>query len=157
MAAQKNYLYSTPKGIPGGKATIAFDEVITRINEAEDGVLKFGMVAAVGTTPGSNVNVPSADTTVEKIEGVVLHHPNTEQDTKGKVMIKQGATVGIMCKGYVWGRIADGVIPTYGEKAYVCISGNDAGMFTNVADGTLDIGASFGNASDDGIAIIVLK
>lgn len=157
MAAQKNYTYSTPKGVPGGKVDLSFDEVITRINEAEDGVLKFGMAAAVGTAPGSNVTVPGADTTAEKIEGVVLCHPNTEQDRTGKVIVKRDATVGIMRKGHIWGRLAEGITPVYKEKAYVCITGDDAGTFTNVADGTLDIGATFGNASDDGIAIIILN
>lgn len=152
-----NYNYGTPKGVPGGKVDIAFDEVITRRNEAEDGVLKFGMAAAVGTAPGSGVTVPGADTTAEKIEGVVLYHPNTEQDMKGNVVIKNGVSVGIMRKGHIWGRTAEGVTPAYGEKAYVSVTGDDAGTFTNVADGALDIGATFGNATDDGIAIIILN
>lgn len=29
MAAQLNYNYGTPKGVPGGKFDIAFDEVVT--------------------------------------------------------------------------------------------------------------------------------
>ena len=157
MAAQKDYRYSTPKGVPGGKVDISFDEVATRINEAEDGALKFGMAAAVGSAPGANVTIPGADTTAEKIEGVVLHHPNTEHSQDGKVVIKKDATVGIMTKGRVWARLAADIIPAYREKAYVCISGDDAGAFTNVADGALDIGAVFGNASDDGIAVIELR
>lgn len=157
MAAQKNYSYSTSKGVPGGKADISFDEVVTRINEADDGVLRFGMAAAAGTSPGSNVNVPGPDTTAEKIEGVVLHHPNTEQDRNGKVIIRKNASVGIMRKGRVWVRLADGIKPVYGQKAYVCILGDDAGAFTNIADGTLDIGAVFDSASDDSIAVIQLK
>ncbi len=157
MAAQTNYNYSTPKGVPGGKVDLSLDEVITRINEAEDGALKFGMAVAVGTAPGSNVNVPGADTTAEKIEGVVLYHPNTEQDRNGKVIVRKNASLGIMHRGHVWARTAAGVTPVYGEKAYVCLSGDDAGTFTNAADGALDIGATFGNASDDGIAVVILR
>lgn len=50
-------------------------------------------------------------------------------------------------------------------RAYVVPSGDDAGTFTHAADNGLsdgskveylDIGATFGNASDDGIAVIVL-
>jgi hypothetical protein len=37
------------------------------------------------------------------------------------------------------------------------VAEKNAGTFTNVPDGALDIGASFGNESDDGIAVIVLK
>lgn len=157
MAAQMDYNYGTPKGVPGGKVDISFDEVVTRKNEAEDGVLKYGMAAAVGTSAGFGVTIPSADTTAEKIEGVVLCHPNTEQDRKGNVVVRKDVSVGIMKKGHIWGRTADGVTPAYGEKAYVSVTGNDAGTFTNVADGALDIGATFGNATDDGIAIVILK
>lgn len=157
MAAQMDYNYGTSKGVPGGKVDISFDEVITRNNEAEDGVLKFGMAAAVGTVPGTGITVPGADTTAEKIEGVVLYHPNTEQDMNGNVVIKKGVSVGIMRKGHIWGRTAEGVTPAYGDKAYVSVTGDDAGTFTNVADGALDIGATFGNATDDGIAVIILK
>lgn len=157
MAAQKDYRYSTPKGVPGGKVDIAFDEVVTRINEAEDGALKFGMAAVVGSSPGHNVTVPGTGATAGGFDGVVLHHPNTEHGQDGVVRIKKDATVGIMRKGHVWARTADGITPAYGEKAYVCITGDDAGAFTNVADGALDVGAVFGNASDDGIAVIHLR
>ena len=157
MAAQMNYDYGTPKGVPGGKFDLAYDEVVSRINEAEDGVLKFGIAVAVGSDPGFNVTVPNTDTTAEKIDGIVLCHPNTEQDTKGNVVIRKNATVGIMRKGHIWGRLDEGVTPSYGEKAYVSVAEKNAGTFTNVPDGALVIGASFGTESDDGIAVIVLK
>ena len=215
MAAQTNYRYETPKGVPGGKVDIAFDEVITRMNEVEDGALKFGMAVAVGSDPGSNVTLPKTGTTAGQIEGVVLAHPNTEQDRKGRVIVQKGVAVSIMRRGRVWGRITADTVPAYGEKAYVVIDGEDAGAFTSaceaasiyypcesdvsgakeiVADDTasptasqikvsevtpvsdgyepavgdyvglkqlhgaaIDIGATFGNASDDGIAIICLK
>lgn len=52
MAAQMNYSFDTPKGVAGGKVDLAYDEVVTRQNEEADGVLKFGMAAAVGTSAG---------------------------------------------------------------------------------------------------------
>ena len=76
---------------------------------------------------------------------------------KGKVVVKKDATLSIICKGHVWGRTATGITPVYGETAYVVITGDDAGTFTNVADGALDIGAKFGKYTDDGIAVIELK
>lgn len=157
MAARKDYTYSTPKGVPGGKVDLASDEVITRINEAEDGAMKYGMAAMVGSNPGSNVTVPTADATAAKIEGVVLCHPNTERDMKGRVIVKKDAALGIMRKGHIWGRLAEGVTPVYGEKAYVSLAEDDAGTFTDAAEGAVDIGAVFGNAADDGIAVIILK
>lgn len=215
MAAQLDYNYGTSKGVPGGKVDISFDEVITRNNEAGDGVLKYGMAASVGTVPGVNVTVPTAGTAAGKIEGVIICHPNTEQDMKGNVIVKQNASVGIMRKGHVWGRTASDAEPSYGSNAYVVVDGDEAGTFTSasaaanvyeqcksgtagakevvadetasptasqikvsevtpVADGyspavgdyvvskqlhgaTVDIGAVFGNATDDGIAVIILK
>ena len=157
MAAQTNYSYSTPKGVAGGKVNLFHDEVITRQNEAQDGALKYGMAVKVGTAPGSNVTVPTEGTTATQIEGVVLAHPNTEQDTKGKVVVKNGVSLSVMTKGCVWGRLAKDVTPTYNSKAYVVVSGEDAGTFTDKADGAVDIGAKFGNETDDGIAVIVLN
>lgn len=157
MAAQMNYNYGTPKGVPGGKVDISFDEVITRTNEADDGALKFGIAAAIGSKPGLNVTVPIAGTTANQIEGIVLCHPNTEQNANGKVVVKKNVSVGIVKKGHVWGRIASGITPAYGGKAYVSVTGVDAGTFTNVSEGALDIGAVFGNEVDDGIAVVILK
>lgn len=155
MAAQMNYNFSTPKGVVGGKYDLAFDEVVTRSNENENGVMKFGLAVAQGTNVGHGVIVPVTGTTADKIEGITLCTP-TEQDTDGNVVIKKNATLGIMKHGNVWGRLANGVTPVYGNTAYVVVSGDDAGAFTTETSGTIDIGAKFGNASDDGIAVITL-
>lgn len=154
MAAQLNYNYSTPKGVPGGKYDIAFDEVITRNNEEEDGVLKYGMAVAIGTTAGSTVKVPASAS--DTIEGIAIALPNTEQDMEGNVIVKKNRALSIMKKGNIWGRLADSVTPVCGAKAYVAVSGEDAGAFTTESSGTIDIGATFGSASDNGIAVIVL-
>ena len=153
--AQLNYGYGTPKGVAGGKVDLTWDEVVTRMNEEEDGVMKFGMAVAVGTSEGTTVKVPASASA--KIEGVVLYHPNTEQDMNGKVIVKKNVSVGVLRKGHVWGRLATGVTPTYGAKAYVVASGTDAGTFTTASEGTIDIGAKFGNAVDGGIAVIELN
>jgi hypothetical protein len=155
MAAQLNYGYSTPKGVAGGKANIVFDFVATRSNEEADGVLKYGMAVMVGTTPGASVKLPT-NATADTIEGIVLRAANTEQDMSGTVVVKNGASVGVIKKGSVWGRTVSDCEPSYGETAYVVTSGDDVGLFTNKsAEGTtVDIGAKFGNAFDDGIAVI---
>ena len=157
MAAELDYGYSTPKGVAGGKYDIAFDEVITRKNEEADGVLKYGMAAMVGTNAGSGVKIPATGCTADKIEGIVLRAANTEQDMGGHVVVKQNASVGILRRGHVWVRPASDAVPAYGAKAYVVVGGDDAGTFTNTADGNVDIGAIFGNATDDGIAVIQIR
>jgi hypothetical protein len=165
MAAQLNYNYGTPKGVPGGKFDIAFDEVVTRKNENEDGIMKYGLAVAVGTDAGNGIKIPVTGTTAAQIEGITIALPNTEQDMAGKVVVKKNASLSVMKKGNIWGRLATGATPTYGAKAYVIPEGDEAGTFTNAADNGksdsgkveyLDISATFGNASDDGIAVIVL-
>ena len=156
MAAQLNYNYSTPAGVPGGKFDISFDEVATRSNEEEDGVLKYGLAVFEGTTAGKQIKLPTADATAATFEGVVIALPNTEQDMEGMVTIKKNRALSIMRHGHIWGRLAKDATPTYGATAYVVLSGDDAGCFTAESTGTLDIGAKFGNATDDGIAVIEL-
>lgn len=156
MAAQKDYGWGTPKGVAGGKVDIGFDDVIARNNEADDGVIKYGMAVAVGTDAGYGVKAPDSSTTADQIEGVVICHPGTEQDMKGKVVVKNNATLSIMRKGRIWGRTASDATPKYGEKAYVVKDGADAGAFTSESSDTLDIGAKFGKYTDDGIAVIEL-
>lgn len=214
MAAQMDYSYSTSKGVAGGKFDIAYDEVVTRKNEEEDGVLKYGMAAMVGTAKGMGIKVPTAGAAKNTIEGVVLHAANTEQDRKGKVVVGKNASVGILRKGHVWGRISKECTPQYKESAYVIVDGDEAGYFTNQSEAsliyikavssdsgakevvedtatptssqikisevtpvlsgyvavvgdyvvkkqlhgaTLDIGATFGNAVDNGIAVIEMN
>ena len=158
MAAQLNYGYGTPKGIPGGKFDISFDEVVTRSNEEADKKMKFGIAVAVGTNVGKGVKLPTTGITADKIEGVTVAIATTEQDTDGKVVIKKGATLSIMKKGNIWGRLVNGITPEYGKTAYVALTGDDAGCFTTSSTGTVDIGAKFGNVvdKDNGIAVIVL-
>ena len=156
MAAQLDYGFSTPKGVPGGKFDLAVDEVVTRSNDENDGVMRYGLAVAVGANAGKSVKLPVAATTAAEIEGIAVALPTTEQDMSGKVIIKKDAVLGVMKKGNIWGRLAADVTPTYGAKAYVVVDGDDAGAFPTTESGNLDIGATFGNASDDGIAVIVL-
>lgn len=119
----------------------------------------------MGTDAGNSIKVPVTGTTAAQIEGITIALPNTEQDMAGKVVVKKNASLSVMKKGNIWGRLATGATPTYGAKAYVIPEGDEAGTFTHAADNGksdsgkveyLDISATFGNASDDGIAVIVL-
>lgn len=158
MATQLDYGYSMSKGVPGGKYDLSLDEVITRTNEEEDGVLKFGMVVMVGTTPGTTVKVPVDGVTLGKIEGIVLHAENTEQDRKGHVVVANNASVGIMRYGKIWARVAENVTPVYGDSLYVVVSGDDAGVLSNEEGiGNVKLGGYFiGEAEKEGIAPVLL-
>lgn len=157
MAAQLNYDYGMSKGVPGGKYDLSPDEVITRTNEEEDGVLRFGMAAMVGTTPGTTVKVPAEGATAEKIEGIVLHAANTEQDRKGRVVVPNNASVGILRFGKIWARVAESVEPAYGDPLYVVVSGKDAGSLSKEeGTGNVKIDGRFIGAAEDGIAPVLL-
>lgn len=131
MAAQLDYGYSTPKGIPGGKADISFDVVVTRMNEEADGVLKYGMAAFVGTDKGHGIKLPTSESTKADFQGVVICNANTEHDMYGHVNVRKGVAVSCMLRGRIWGRLAPGAEPSYGAKAYVAVDGDYAGCFTS--------------------------
>ena len=140
MAAQTNYSYSTPKGVPGGKFDLSNDEVKSRVNDEADGAMKFGIAVAVGASAGNSVKIPATGTTAKDV-------------------IRKGATLGIITKGNVWGRIAKTANPEYHKPAYVIISGEEAGCFTDTSGATtVDISAKFGSEADkdNGIAVIEL-
>ena len=159
MAAQTNYSYSTPKGVPGGKFDISNDEVKSRINDEADGSMKFGIAVALGASAGNSVKIPVTGTTAKDIEGVTLNSGTTEIDVSGKVVVRKGATLGIITKGNVWARIAKTANPAYHKPAYIIISGEEAGCFTDTSGATtVDISAKFGSEADkdNGIAVIEL-
>ena len=131
MAAQLDYNYGTPKGIPGGKADISFDVVVTRMNEEEDGQLKYGMAAFAGSNKGHGIKRPASGATKADFQGVVICNANTEHDMYGRVNITKGAMVSCMLRGRIWGRLAPGAEPAYGGKAYVAVDGDYAGCFTS--------------------------
>lgn len=156
--AQLTYGYETAKGLPGQKADLGWTEVYSRTNEEEDGKMKFGMAVMTGTTAGQTVKLPAAGAKKEQIEGVSLMSDHFEHDLNGKVIIGKGAVIGVAVTGRVWARLASGVTRTVsGAPAYVVVSGADAGCFTATSgESTVDIGATFGEDYDDGIAIVKL-
>lgn len=155
MAAQLNYGYSIPKGIAGGKADLSYDDVVTR--SSEDGKVKFGLAVQTGTKAGIGVKLPASGATKDKIEGVAVYAANIEQDMDGNVVLKKGSTISVMRKGKIWARTAANAKPAFGKKAYVVLTGEDAGKFTEQEATNLDINAVFGEEQDTGIAIVELR
>ena len=121
--------------------------------------MKFGIAVALGASAGNSVKIPVTGTTAKDIEGVTLNSGTTEIDVSGKVVVRKGATLGIITKGNVWARIAKTANPAYHKPAYVIISGEEAGCFTDTSGATtVDISAKFGSEADkdNGIAVIEL-
>lgn len=135
MAAQTNYSYSTPLGVPGGIYDIHDNYIFTRQNEEEDGVLGYGVVVVPGEKKGKGSKLPTAETTREDCEGVVVYLPNTEQDMNGKVTIRKGRSLSVMRRGSVWVKITPDCEPEYGKKCYVIV---DSKSVADNAEGKID-------------------
>lgn len=158
MSAQTRYGYSTPKGHAGGIYDLAPYAVDSFINEAETGVLKFGMGVVQGSNPGHNINVPAAGATAAKFEGIATNNRTTEYDVEGKLTVRNGAPVGVMRYGRIYGRIAADVEPAPGEAVYLIVSGDEAGCFTNAkSDTAVAIKARFLSGVDTVAQVAVIE
>lgn len=133
MSAQTRYGYSMPIGAAGGIVDIAPDSIVSRLNEEETGDMKFGVGVVQGTKPGTNVALPTNTDTAAKFEGITVNNHHTEHDLEGVLHIRNGAAIGVMTYGKVYARVADGIMPAYGENVYLIAGGSEAGYFTNKA------------------------
>ena len=156
MSAQLKYGYSTPMGAAGGIVDLAPYAIDTFLNENPTGVL-FGMGVVQGSKPGQNVKLPASGATAAKFEGIVTNNRTTEFDMEGKLSVKNGASVGVMRYGRVYGRVAAGVKPAYGEKVYLIVSGDEAGYFTNASSGNVAVAARFLSGVDTAAQIAQIE
>ena len=148
MSAQTTYKFDTTIGEAGGIIDIAPYEVDSFTNEADTGALRFGVGVVVGTAAGKKVKLPVAGSTAANFEGIVVNRRTTEYDMDGKIHIAKNSTVGVMRYGRIYGRVVSGVTVAYGDAVYMVKSGDNAGLFTNVADGNLAVKARFLGAVD---------
>ena len=133
MSAQTRYGYSTPIGAAGGIVDLAPHAIDTFLNEEESGILRFGVGVVRGSKPGINIALPDDKATAAVFEGITTNNRTTEYDMEGKLHVRNGAAVGVMRYGKIYGRVAEGVEPAYGDAVYLLISGDEAGCFTNEA------------------------
>lgn len=157
MSAQTTYRYNTPMGHAGGIVDLAPYAIDTFINEAENGVMRFGVGVVKGTAPGKNVNLPADGADVADFEGVTINGRTTEYDMDGKLALRKGASVGVMRYGRIYVRVAKDVAPAYGEAAYVIASGEEAGCFTNAADGAVAVKARFLSGVDTAAQVAMVE
>lgn len=144
MSAQTTYNQATPCGVAGGLVDLSAHAVNTRINGQADATLKFGMGVVQGSAPGSDIKIPASGATAEKFEGITVNGYTNEMDMDGAVAISPGAAIGVLQYGKIWVRIKSGDAPAYGDKAYLIINGDDAGLFTKTSGGdTVEIPCRF--------------
>ena len=157
MSAQTRYGFNTPAGIAGGIYDLAPYEINTFINEAETGVMKFGIGVVSGSKPGANITVPAEGATAATFVGITTNNHTTEYDLEGKIHVRKGVAVGTMRWGRIWGRVAADVEVAYGEPVYMIASGEEAGFFTNAADGNVAIKAKFASAVDAASKVALIE
>lgn len=136
MSAQTKYSYATPIGAAGGIVDLAPYAIDSFLNEEDNGILKFGLGVVQGSKSGINVALPKKTSTANSFEGIAVNNRTTEYDTDGKLTVRKGASVGIMRYGRIYGRIAAGIKPKYGDSLYLIAEGDEAGYFTNAAAST---------------------
>lgn len=159
MAAQMNYSFSTPKGVAGGLYDISNHEVVTRLNEEEDGKLGFGIGVVRGINSGQSVKLPDVYSISNQFEGIVINGVNVEQDMLGKVIVKKDSSIGVLRTGKVWVKVSDSTQNVkYGDNLHLIVSGPESGFFTNKAEdgSTLVIKGKFIGEVDNGIVPILL-
>lgn len=156
MSAQINYGFKTAMGEAGGIVDLAPYVINSFANEAETGVMKFGVGVVAGTAAGK-INLPAAESTAAQFEGVVVNRRTNEYDMEGNIHIRKNSTLGVMRYGHIYVRVAAGVTPAHGEPVYMVKSGDEAGYFTNAADGNLAINARFISAVDTTVQIAAIE
>lgn len=143
MSAQTRYGYSTPKGHAGGIVDLAPYAIDTFINEAETGVMMFGMGVVQGSIPGSNINLPESGAAASEFEGITTANRTTEYDLEGNLSVRKGAAIGVMRYGRIYCRVAADVEPAYGDAVYLVTDGDDVGCFTNTEGNTIAVKGRF--------------
>ena len=133
MSAQTSYAQATPRGAAGGLFDLSGHAVNTRINGESGTTLKFGMGVVQGSTPGSDIKIPATGATTAKFEGITVNGYTNEMNSEGNVFISHGASIGVLQYGKIWARIKAEDAPTYGDKAFLIITGANAGLFTKTA------------------------
>lgn len=154
MSAQTTYGYATAKGAPGGIYDMFHYPVDSRFNEEANGILRSGVGVVPGTIPGSNVKLPTADSTADQFEGVVLGGSVHQQNLEGKLPILNNQNVGVMRRGRIWVRLAAGAEPAYGDPVFMVAEGEEAGCFN--IEGAIEIPGRFIGSASNGCAPVEL-
>jgi hypothetical protein len=110
---------------------------------------------AVVTGGASQAVFSAAADTSLRFLGVARHTELAFKEGAGFYPPKHA--VNVMDFGEIYVPVAEGASPSDKEPAFVILSGDDAGKFTDVADGNYDCGAFFRGSAEDGLARLELR
>ena len=134
MNMRLDYSYQPRLGVPGTLYDTSPHAIDSRQNaETSPGVMQFGIGVMQGDTPGVNIRVPAAGDTTAAFEGVSMGSQTFDMNMEGELKVRPHQTVGVLRWGRAWARVAPGLTIKYGDPVFLVISGNNAGLFTNIA------------------------
>lgn len=160
MSAQNSYAFHTGNGVAGGLYDIGPYVVDSRTNEEDNSKLRFGHGIVDGTAPGKQVKLPTAESTNENFEGIVVNSHAHEQDFNGDVHLRKGETVGVLKEGRAYVRLAAEAVPTYGAPLYLIVDGDEAGCFSHEAGESTAVkvnGYFIGGRETNDVAAVYVK
>jgi hypothetical protein len=108
--------------------------------------------SAVVTGGASQASFASSSYTSMKFLGVARHQELCYREGTG--FYPEGQAVNVMSRGKIWVPVAETASPVDKEPAYVILSGDDAGKFTDTASGNYDCGCIFRSRNEGGLALI---
>jgi hypothetical protein len=104
------------------------------------------------------VAIPTESATAADFEGVTTNNLTTEYDTEGNLAIRNGASVGVMRYGRIYGRLTEDADPAYASSVYLVTSGDEAGRFTSTSgSNTVAISARFLSRADKSANIAIIE
>jgi hypothetical protein len=122
------------------------------------GIVGPGITITASATVTDGASQPTFTATADtnmKFLGVAEH---TELGFReGTGFYPPGHAVNVMDFGEIYVPVAEGVSPSDKEPAYIILSGDNSGKFTNAATGNYDSGSFFRSNEEDGLARIELR
>jgi hypothetical protein len=112
--------------------------------------------AAITVTGGeSQATFASSANTNMKFVGVARHEEQAYKEGVG--YYPANVAVNVMTRGEIYVPVADGASPQDKESAYIILSGDDAGKFTDEAGENYDSGCIFLGGAEDGLARVEVR
>ena len=102
------------------------------------------------------IALPTTTSAAKDFVGVTVNNRVTEAAMDGTVTILNGAAVGVMAWGRIYVKVAAAAAPAYGDPAYLVISGEEKGCFTQDDSAGIPVKARFLGAAAGGIAPVEL-
>lgn len=129
-----------------GASSIAGAKSVTIVGDSE-------VSASITVTGGeSQPTFEASSSSGMKFAGVAVHEELAYKDGTG--FYPKGVPVNVLTHGKIYVPVADGAEAADKKPAYVVLSGEDKGKFTDEPSGNYDCGCVFRSDAEDGLALV---